>query len=96
MNNANFDFDEMMGKEVEDIVTGFKGIVTGKITWLFGCNQYNIMSKSKDGSPKGEEIWVDEGRLKVLGNGIRPQEVQADSGKRGAGSSTPSRMYPRR
>ncbi|MEG1502257.1 MAG: hypothetical protein RR370_02600 [Synergistaceae bacterium] len=89
MTNANFDFDEMMGKEVKDIVTGYTGIVTGKITWLFGCNQYGVMAKvATDGSVK-ESSWFDEGRLEVIGEGIRPQEVSAPTGKRGGCTNYP-------
>ena len=31
---------DVMGKEVKDIVTGFKGIVTAKIEYLNGCIQF--------------------------------------------------------
>ena len=44
--NQNFSVDEMLGKEVQDIVTGVKGICIGKVTWLFGCNQYSIQPQS--------------------------------------------------
>ena len=90
MSNANFDLDVMMGKEVKDIVTGFTGIVTGKSTWLFGCNQYCVSPKaSEDGNIKAGE-WFDEGRLQVINEGIRPQEVAAVSGKRGGCNNYPS------
>lgn len=94
MNNANFDFDEMMGKEVKDIVTGFSGIVTGKITWLFGCNQYNVMPRVAENGDTKDGQWFDEGRLEVINEGIRPTEVMAPTGKRGGCSNYPknSRM----
>lgn len=94
MNNANFDLDIMMGKEVQDMVTGYKGIVTGKITWLFGCNQYNVVQKAGESGDIKAGEWFDEGRLKVIGEGIRPQEVSATNGKRGGCNNYPknSRM----
>lgn len=89
MSNANFDLDEMMGKEVKDIVTGFSGVITGKSTWLFGCNQYCVSPKiSEDGGIKAGE-WFDEGRIQIIGEGIRPQQVVAASGKRGGSSNHP-------
>lgn len=90
MNNANFDLDKMMGKEVKDMVTGYSGIVTGKITWLFGCNQYHVLPKASDDGSLKDGVWFDEGRLIVIGEGIRPEQVMPTSGKRGGCNNYPS------
>ena len=76
-----------MGKKVKDVVTGFTGIVTGKLEALYGCTQYVITAPLKD-KEKAEDnkVVIDEGRVKVLGQGIRPKEVKAKSGKKGADS----------
>ena len=89
MNNTNFDLDPMMGKEVKDIVTGYTGIVTGKITWLFGCHQFNVLPKAAEDGTMKDGQWFDEGRLQILSDGIRPQEVVADTGKRGGCTNYP-------
>ena len=46
--------------EVKDIITGFKGIVTGKTTWANGCVRYAIQGKmDKDGKVPDLQ-WADE------------------------------------
>lgn len=65
----------LLGKEVEDKITGFKGIATSKHIYLTGCNQFGVQPKiDKDG--KVPDIkYFDEGRLKVIGEGINAIEV---------------------
>ena len=31
-----------MGVQVEDVITGFKGTVTGYVKYITGCNQYLV------------------------------------------------------
>jgi hypothetical protein len=66
-----------LGKEGKDKITGFQGIITGRIQWLYGCDQYCIVPKAKDGEIKGGE-WFDEGRVEVVGNGIVAEEVRVE------------------
>ena len=66
-----------LGKEARDKVTGFEGIIIGKINYLFGCAQYGISPKAKDGKVN-ETNWFDEGRIEIIGEGIAPDEVKAD------------------
>ncbi len=71
---------ENLGKEGRDKITGFKGIIIGKINYLFGCAQYGIAPQSFD-HEKGtrpETQWFDEGRIEIIGEGIAPTEVQAE------------------
>lgn len=85
MANENFEIDPMMGKKVKDVVTGFTGLVTGKLEALYGCTQYVITAPvNEKGKADDNKAVVDEGRIKVLGQGIRPKEVKAKSGKKGA------------
>ncbi len=55
----------VLGSEVEDVVTGFKGIATSRAMHLNGCDRYWIQPKvGKDGKhPEG--IWCDVTTLKV-------------------------------
>jgi hypothetical protein len=66
-----------LGKEAKDKVTGFEGIIIGKITYLYGCNQYGISPKAKDGKVL-DTNWFDEGRIEIIGNGIKPEEVRVE------------------
>lgn len=56
---------EIMGHRVEDIVTGFKGVVTSVGFDLFGCVQAIVNpGTDKDGKP-AESHWFDVNRLRV-------------------------------
>jgi hypothetical protein len=65
-----------LGKKARDKITGFEGIVIGRIQYLTGCDQYGIVPPMKDGKPSSAE-WFDEGRIEVIGEGITPESVQA-------------------
>ena len=59
-----------LGYEVEDIITGAKGIVTGKTEWLTSCDTYYVEPKSEDGTRK-EPFVVDVHRLIVTDFGVK-------------------------
>ena len=65
-----------LGLEAKDKVTGFKGIITGRCEYLYGCAQYGLVPKvSKEGKRQGIE-YFDEGRIEITGRGILPKEVK--------------------
>jgi hypothetical protein len=77
-----------LGVRAKDKITGFEGIVTGKASYLTGCDQYSLQPEAKaDGSDFKEGRWFDVGRLVVVNNGILPEDVQSD--KNGADFSAP-------
>lgn len=68
---------EKLGKEAKDKITGFTGIITGKVIYLFGCNQYGITPKvDKKDCKTGSTEWFDEGRIEIIGKGVIPEEVK--------------------
>jgi len=67
---------ENFGKKATDKVTGFKGIITGKCFYMYGCAQYLLVQKANKAG-KYEATWFDEGRVKILGKGVDPKTVQA-------------------
>ena len=70
--------DIKLGSEVMDKVTGCRGITTGKVIYLTGCTQYNIVPPmDASGKLNGAE-WFDEGRVQVIGLGIREEDVESD------------------
>lgn len=75
MINNNLLNDPMMGKEAKDKVTNFSGIIVTKLESLFGCTQYGIAPKIID-NKRGDTDYFDEGRIEIIGNGIRPEEVK--------------------
>ena len=56
-----------LGSEVQDVITGYKGIVRGRSQYLTGCNTYGVQAGKldKDGNPKDWK-WFDEDQLKLL------------------------------
>lgn len=88
MSQEQINEDHLLGKMVRDQVTGFEGIATAKLIFLYGCNQYGVTPQVKDGKLE-ESHYFDEGRLEVVGSGISPEEVQVE--KPGADYS----MFPK-
>ena len=57
---------DLLGRKVEDRVTGQTGVVTSISFDLYGCIQAVVHPPVKeDGSSKGEAAWYDINRLKV-------------------------------
>ncbi len=54
------------GNEVKDKITGFKGIIIGKVEYITGCDQYLIQPKCKKDGIKPEAVWFDVDRLQVV------------------------------
>ncbi len=55
----------MLGKTVTDKITGFKGVVTGTVQYITGCNQVLVAPRAKDDGAHVESHWVDEQRVVV-------------------------------
>lgn len=66
-----------LGKTYTDKISGFKGVATGHVTYITGCNQVLLGPKiGKDGKIPDSQ-WFDEQRLEV---GKEPQVI-LDNGK---------------
>ncbi|MCK5614223.1 hypothetical protein KAR91_70815 [Candidatus Pacearchaeota archaeon] len=67
------------GKEVKDLITGFRGVVMGRADYLTGCNQYLIQpTESKDDGTYPTANWFDEGRLELIGDKFSEKDVKTD------------------
>lgn len=66
-----------LGSKAKDKVTGFEGIIIGKITYLTGCNQFGISPPAKDGETFNTQ-WFDEGRIEITGEGISQDDVSSE------------------
>lgn len=58
------------GDEVKEKISGFKGIITGSVFYLTGCNQYLVTAKPKDEFSEPTSLWYDEGRLELINKEI--------------------------
>lgn len=79
-------FKYALGIEMKDRVTGFTGIVTGRIDYITGCNQYTLQPRVKDNGDHVEAKWFDEHRLEQVGT---EQVVLDDDHTKGAGEPGP-------
>lgn len=71
------------GDKVQDIVTGFEGVVIGKNAWMTGCEQCAVQPcVIKDGK-LSDATWFDHTRLKVIKKGfVKPPARSEDGGPR--------------
>ncbi len=67
-----------LGQKGRDKITGFEGIIVGRVQYLFGCNQYLLVPPVKSDGTLVEGQWFDEGRIEVIGSGITADEVRAE------------------
>ena len=58
------------GKTYRDMVTGFEGICTGMIEWLYGCKQYILSPKAESTSKKETSSSFFEKQLEFVDDGI--------------------------
>lgn len=54
-----------LGCEVQDKVTLFRGIVTARTEYLYGCRRYGVQARASDNKPS-ETIYFDEDALEVI------------------------------
>ena len=55
----------LLGQSVIDCITGFKGVVLGRVEYISGCNQVLVQPKvDKTGAPR-DSLWIDEQRVQV-------------------------------
>lgn len=61
-----------LGQKLRDKVTGFEGIAISRVEYLNGCVQFCLKPKINKKSPEKIEdgIYVDEGQLEVVGDGV--------------------------
>ena len=69
------------GEEVEDVVSGFTGIVDCVSLWLNGCRRYSVQPKMKVGETvKPESLWIDEESLLKLSDGVKNKIEPTETG----------------
>lgn len=60
----------LLGQEVKDQVTGFKGIVVSATIFLQGCRRIQVQPKVNKEGTIPESASFDEPDLEVTGNGV--------------------------
>lgn len=78
-----------VGNEVEDKITGIKGVAIDKTTYINGCVYFGVLSKAEEGKVEAPKpLHVDHKRLKVLGKGMA-REVEWPGSPRTGGPNRP-------
>ncbi len=68
---------ESIGKSFTDSITGFKGVCTGRIEYISGCNQLLLTPKVGEDGVLKDGAWFDEQRCQVNST----SKVALDNGK---------------
>lgn len=79
---------ENLGKKAKDKITGFEGIIVGKISYLTGCDQYGIAPPAKDGKVENT-LWFDVKRVEVTGEGVIIEDVKDEKHPGGVNRDAP-------
>lgn len=67
-----------LGQQGKDKITGYEGIITARIQYITGCDQYGLTQKAIPGTTPLPTEYFDEGRIEITGRGILPEEVQTN------------------
>jgi hypothetical protein len=75
------DIGIQLGAEVEDVVSGFRGHVVSKTTFINGCVYFAVETKAnKDKPQEAAQRFLPAKRLKVRGVGVAPKVSESKSG----------------
>lgn len=77
-----------LGEKAKDKITGVKGVITGYCESLHTCPSYCIEYKTFRGIVKS--IWLDEGRVQVIGKNRITLKIIIIEKRVGCGNSTPN------
>ena len=66
-----------LGKTYKDKITGFKGVATGYVVYISGCNQTLITPRVLKDGAKTDSCWFDEQRLTPM----KIKQITLDNGK---------------
>jgi len=69
------------GKRYRDIVSGFEGICTGYVEWIYGCNQFILAPRAENASKKESSSLFFEKQLEYLDDGIAGKVEVPEIGK---------------
>ena len=77
-----------LGQKVRDKITGFTGLVTGKVEYITGCNQVLVCPPVKDDGTLVDSNWFDEQRIDV----VEARPLRMDNSK----ANGPDKPAPKR
>lgn len=71
-----------LGDSVKDRITGFAGVVTGKVEYLYGCKKVLVSPQTLEKGKPAETQWFDEDSVRIVKAGAvgRPESVASRAG----------------
>jgi len=69
-----------LGSELEDTVTGFKGIAVSRTEYLTGCDRIELQPKIDEKGELKDSISFDVGTLKKIGKGVTVNKDEESPG----------------
>jgi len=69
-----------LGIKAKDVVTGFEGIITGRVLYITGCDQYLIHPPVDKAGKPVDPRWYDEKRIEVLDDKPLKLDMSGDPG----------------
>ena len=66
----------VLGKMVEDKITGFKGIAVAITHWLNGCTRVSVQPRELHEGKVVKEDWFDDTQIRVLSDGLHKKKGQ--------------------
>lgn len=82
-----------MGQKVRSIVSGFTGIVTGRVEYINGCVQYVVVPRVKEDGSTIDVQWIDEQNLEIVDEGITSYSGSSALRAGGPQQHVPSATY---
>lgn len=64
------EFEYELGLEAKDKVTGFKGIITWRVNYLTGCDQYGLQPPVNDKGEESKGNQFDANRIEIISEGV--------------------------
>lgn len=88
--SVKYDIDEVdLGDAVRDKITGFGGIVTGRCTYISGCDQLLITKKLKEDEGDMKSHWIDIDRCEITSKNVVKIEKVSNPKRPGADIAAP-------
>ena len=60
----------VFGKTYRDIVTGFEGICTGAVEWMYGCKDFALQPRSETNNKRERAALFNEKQMELVDDGI--------------------------
>lgn len=73
-----------LGTKAKDKITGFQGVITGRVQYLTGCDQYLIQPECGSDGKYPDSYWIDENRIDLVDATVMEIDTSTVNGPCGA------------